>query len=215
MRCHTDALNSSKTLDNLCAGLLKEGYVSSCQSLYLRLILSRANNTEGKQHVQPVPVKFHKAQDNIQNRHTDEDLAFATTGFLWDIFRLFVSKRVCSFSRWQNKGTNQCNSSNQASTTHNVCLMKFDCQTTTLWSPSNKLNFPSLCWFQNLVTFCLSRSRNFKLKTYLHSHQKSKKWFQYSLFPQNGLKSMEMKLVEVMEMKEFENSSKSLIWLNQ
>lgn len=148
MRCHTDALNSSKTLDNLCAGLLKEGYVSSCQSLYLRLILSRANNTEGKQHVQPVPVKFHKAQDNIQNRHTDEDLAFATTGFLWDIVRLFVSKRVCSFSRWQNKGTNQCNSSNQASTTHNVCLMKFDCQTTTLWSPSNKLNFPVYAGFK-------------------------------------------------------------------
>ena len=76
-RC-TDVLNACKFLDDLRAGLLKEGYI---QALYLRLIPRRIDNTEGKQHVRTVPVKLHKAQNNLQNRHKDADFTFATSFF--------------------------------------------------------------------------------------------------------------------------------------
>ena len=79
-RC-TDVLNAYKTLDDLRAGLLKEGYILSCQALYLRLIPRRIDNTEGKQHVRTVPVKLRKAQNNLQNRHKNADFTFATSFF--------------------------------------------------------------------------------------------------------------------------------------
>ena len=43
-----NALKFCKTLDDLCAGLLKKGYVLSRQTLYLPLIPRRFDNVEGK-----------------------------------------------------------------------------------------------------------------------------------------------------------------------
>ena len=47
-RHYTDVLNACKTLDDLCAGLLKEGYILSWQALYVCLIPGRIDNTEAK-----------------------------------------------------------------------------------------------------------------------------------------------------------------------
>ena len=93
-RCRTDVLNVCKTLDDLRAGLLKEGYILSRQALYLRLIPRRIDNTEGKRHVRTTPVKLRKAQNNLRNRHKDVDFTFATKQFLQDIVALFKSKSV-------------------------------------------------------------------------------------------------------------------------
>ena len=46
MRRRTDALNTCKTLDDLHAALLKEGYTRSRQALYLRLIPRRSDSVE-------------------------------------------------------------------------------------------------------------------------------------------------------------------------
>ena len=89
-RC-TDVLNAYKTLDDLRAGLLKEGYILSRQALYLHLIPKRIDNTEGKRHVRTVPVKLHKAQNNLRNRHKDAEFTFATKQFLQNIVALFGS----------------------------------------------------------------------------------------------------------------------------
>ena len=43
-RRRIDVLNSCKTLDDLHAALLKEGYILSRQALYLRLISRRADS---------------------------------------------------------------------------------------------------------------------------------------------------------------------------
>ena len=49
---------------------------------------------EGKQHVRTVPVKLHKAQNNLRNQHKDADFMFTTKQFLQDIVALFESKSV-------------------------------------------------------------------------------------------------------------------------
>ena len=85
----TDFLNACKTLDDLRAGLLKEGYILSRQALYLRLIPRRIDKTEGKRHLRTVPVKLRKAQNNLRNRHKDTDFKFATKQLLQDIIALF------------------------------------------------------------------------------------------------------------------------------
>ena len=46
---------------------------------------------EGKQHVRTVPVKLHKAQNNLRNQYKDADFIFATKQFLQDIVALFGS----------------------------------------------------------------------------------------------------------------------------
>ena len=66
----TDALNSCKTLDDLCAGLLKEGYVLSRQTFHLRLIPKRVDYTKATRHLRIVPVKLLKAQNSITQKRS-------------------------------------------------------------------------------------------------------------------------------------------------
>ena len=84
-----NALKFCKTLDDLCAGLLKQGYVLSRQTLYFPLIPRRFDNVEGKQHVGTVPVKLGKGENNMRNWHINAGCTFATKGFPRDIVRLF------------------------------------------------------------------------------------------------------------------------------
>ena len=67
-RRRTNVLNACKTLDDLHAGLLKEGYVMSRQALYLCLIPRRSDTFKGKRHVGTVPVKIRKAQNTPQKK---------------------------------------------------------------------------------------------------------------------------------------------------
>ena len=87
----TDGLNSCKTLDDLHAALLKEGYVLSRQALCLRLIPRRADGQEGKRHVRTFPVKLRKAKTNLRNRHADADFTFSIKTQMRDILSLFGS----------------------------------------------------------------------------------------------------------------------------
>ena len=88
-RRRTDVLNVCKTLDDLHTGLLKEGYVLSCQALYLRLIPRRSDTIERKSHVRKVPVKIRKAQNTLRNKHEDANFCFATKKYMKDIASLF------------------------------------------------------------------------------------------------------------------------------
>ena len=130
-QCGTDVLNSCKALDELCARLLKEGYILSRPALHLRLIPRRIDNTEGKQHVITVPVKLHKAQDNLRNRHKDADFTFATKQFLQDIVALFGSKSVFVIS--VDDKVKVLIGVTAATKHHLQCMyhMKSDCPTTT------------------------------------------------------------------------------------
>ena len=93
-RMRTDVLNACKTLDDLHAGLLKEGYVLSCQALYLRLFPRRSDTIEGKSHVRTVPVKIRKAQNTFRNKREDANFCFATKQYMKDIASLFGAKNM-------------------------------------------------------------------------------------------------------------------------
>ena len=93
-RRRTDVLNGCKTLDDLHAGLLKEGYVRSRQALYLRLIPRRSDTIEGKLHVRTVPVKIRKAQNTLRKKHEDAN----ETIYGRYCFSFWCRERVCSIS---------------------------------------------------------------------------------------------------------------------
>ena len=93
-RRRTDVLNACKTLDDLNAGLLKEGYVLSRQALYLRLIPRRSNTIKGKRHVGTVPVKIRKAQNTLRKKHEDANFCFATKQYMKDTASLFGAENV-------------------------------------------------------------------------------------------------------------------------
>ena len=90
----TDVLNSCKTLDDLHASLLKEGYILSRQALYPGLIPRRLDTIEGKHHFRTVPVKIRKAQNTLRNKHEDANFFFATKQYMKDIASLFRAKNV-------------------------------------------------------------------------------------------------------------------------
>ena len=94
MRRRTDVLNTCKTLDDLRAALLKEGYTFSRQALYLRLIPRRSDSVEGIRHIRTVPVKLRKAKNNLRNRHKDADFTFTTKKQLRDVVSMFGKKSV-------------------------------------------------------------------------------------------------------------------------
>lgn len=67
-----------KTLDDLSNSLNELGFQISRSATYLRLMPRRSNSVEGKRHVQTVPVRLMKAQNDLHKKHTDA--AFATVG---------------------------------------------------------------------------------------------------------------------------------------
>ena len=93
-RRRTDVLNACKSLDELHAGFLAEGYILSCQAAYLRVIPKRSDSHEGKCHVHTVPVKIRRAQNNLRNKHEDANFCFATKQYMKDIVSLFGEKNV-------------------------------------------------------------------------------------------------------------------------
>ena len=72
---------------------MKEGYVLSCQALYLRLIPRRSDTIRGKRHVRTIPINIRKVQNTIRNKHEDET-CFATKQYMEDIASLFGAENV-------------------------------------------------------------------------------------------------------------------------
>ena len=93
-RRRTDVLNACKSLDELHAGFLAEGYILSCQAAYLRVIPKRSDSHDGKCHVHTVPVKIRRAQNNLRNKHQDANFCFATKQYMKDIVSLFGANNL-------------------------------------------------------------------------------------------------------------------------
>ena len=87
-------MNASKTLDDLRAVLLKEGYILSHAAFYLRLIPRRFDTVEGKRHVHTVPVENTKARNNLRNKHQNANFTFATKQYMTGIACLLGSENV-------------------------------------------------------------------------------------------------------------------------
>ena len=66
-----DIYRTAKTLDDLHLHITNLGYKVSRTGLYLRLEPRNHNTTEGKRHVQTVPVKLVRPQNNLRKGHSD------------------------------------------------------------------------------------------------------------------------------------------------
>ncbi|XP_042896686.1 uncharacterized protein [Parasteatoda tepidariorum] len=75
----TETIRSIKTLDELTNVLKTQyGYNISRSGVYLRLLPRQFNSREGKRHIQTVPVKLMKAQNETHKTHVDSKFAAAT-----------------------------------------------------------------------------------------------------------------------------------------
>ena len=84
-RRRSEILRSCKTLDDLKEELVKCGMTLSRSATYLRLQPSRSNTIEGKRHIQTVPVKLKRAENDLRKRHTDANFTFASFGYIKEI----------------------------------------------------------------------------------------------------------------------------------
>jgi len=77
-RRRTEALRSITTLDDMKSELEKLGYNLSRSATYLRLLPRRGNTIEGKRHVQTVPVKLLRPENDLRKKNPDRMFAKST-----------------------------------------------------------------------------------------------------------------------------------------
>ena len=93
-RRRSEVLNACKTLDDIKAEPVKEGFILSRQALYLCLVQRRTDSCDGKLHVRTVPVEIRKAANNLRSKHQDADFAFAIKAQVKDVASFFGSENV-------------------------------------------------------------------------------------------------------------------------
>ena len=81
------------TLDDLLSELKNLGFLLSRSATYLRLLPGRGNTSEGYRHVQTVPVKLTRPENNLRKKHKDRMFA---KSFMDDLINL------CKFFRPQS-----------------------------------------------------------------------------------------------------------------
>lgn len=92
-------LRSVKTLNQMTDELRSMGFILSQSALYLRLLPKRSLSSEGKRHVQTVPVKLMKAQKDSHKDHMDGKFCKATINHLEEIASLLGPNEVCFLSQ--------------------------------------------------------------------------------------------------------------------
>lgn len=71
-RRRTEVLRTVRTPDDLHTKLTNRGFKLSRSATYLRLVPRRGDSCEGKRHVQTVPVKLLRPENNLQKRTLTE-----------------------------------------------------------------------------------------------------------------------------------------------
>lgn len=98
-RRRTENLRSVKTLDELTEALISSGFTISRSGVYLRLLPRRSDTHEGKRHVNTVPVKLIRAQNDTHKTHSDEKFAKATIAYMEELASVLGPREVCFFSQ--------------------------------------------------------------------------------------------------------------------
>lgn len=93
-------INSAKSLDDLTKILQEEyGFTISRSGCYLRLLPKRSNTSEGKRHVNTVPVKLAKAQTDLHKNHVDAAFASSTIRHLEEIASFLGPREIFFLSQ--------------------------------------------------------------------------------------------------------------------
>lgn len=98
-RRRSNVYRSIKTLDQLTDQLSLDGYKISRSSVYLRLLPKRSTTLEGKRHVQTVPVRLIRAQNDHHAKHMDGPFCTATIRRLEELAALLGPKEVFFLSQ--------------------------------------------------------------------------------------------------------------------
>ena len=77
-RRRTNTINTCKTLTQLTEELHKMGFEISRSSTYYHLLPQRSNTIEGKRHIDTVPVRLRRAENNLHRQHPDSQFATAS-----------------------------------------------------------------------------------------------------------------------------------------
>ena len=98
-RRQTETIRSVKTLDELVNAIQSVGFNISRSGVYLRLLPKCHDTTEGKRHINTVPVKLTKAQTEAHKEHIDYMFARATIKNLEEIASVLGPQEVCFISQ--------------------------------------------------------------------------------------------------------------------
>ena len=97
-RRRTECLRTVTTLDDLTAELNKLGYKLSRSAAYLRLMPRRGNTSEGKRHVQTVPVKLLRPESSLRKKNLDRMYAASFINDMFEVAHLFGPQAVLFLS---------------------------------------------------------------------------------------------------------------------
>ena len=98
-RRRSEKLRTIKTLEEMTTELKHMGFNLSKSAVYLRLLPRSSNTYQGKRHVNTVPVRLLRAENDSHSRHTDTSFASATIHSLEEIASLLGQKEVTFLSQ--------------------------------------------------------------------------------------------------------------------
>lgn len=98
-RRRSEVLRTCKTLDELHALLVEDGFVISRTSTYRRLIPKYSGSLEGKRHVTTVPVRLSRAQTDRHRDHADQYFCKATANSLEELASILGPEQVVFISQ--------------------------------------------------------------------------------------------------------------------
>ena len=101
-RRRDDLFRTVKTLDQLTEALHGLGFQCSRSAAYLKLLPRDARSTEGKRHVNTIPVKLTRPQNDLRKKHPDRMFA-AETSFGCDKIAQFLGPKSCLYLSQDDK----------------------------------------------------------------------------------------------------------------
>ena len=94
-----DIFRTVKTVDDLHNAITGLGYNVSRSGLYLKLIPRRQNSTEGKRHVNTVPVKLTRPENDLRKKHPDRQYAAESYNSVKDLVTIIGPKAAFFLSQ--------------------------------------------------------------------------------------------------------------------
>ena len=76
-RRRSEVLRTYLRLDDLHSALIEKGFTISRSANHLKLMPKRSASTEGKRHIETVPVRLCKSQNDASTKHEDADFCFS------------------------------------------------------------------------------------------------------------------------------------------
>ncbi|CAF4260586.1 unnamed protein product [Rotaria sp. Silwood2] len=98
-RRRSETIRPCLTLDDLREKIKQRGYDIKRTTLYYRLLPHRASSIDGRRHVNTVPVRLRRAQNDEHGKHEDGHFATATIRYMKDLASVFGNDCVFYLSQ--------------------------------------------------------------------------------------------------------------------